>query len=160
MGLLKFQVKVTDGKARTGLLRLKHGSVKTPELMPVATKATVKALTSEDLYNLGAQLLICNTYHLMLQPNVDIIAKMGGLHKFMNWNKPLVTDSGGFQAFSLGLGKEHAVGKMIFPGNNYPKKQPKGKSIARISGGGISFKSIYDNSNQYLSPDVNPVVVY
>ena len=88
MNLLKFQVTAQDGKARKGLLKVKHGSVNTPELMPVATKATVKALTSEDLNELGAQLLICNTYHLMLKPNEDIIAKMGGLHKFMNWNKP------------------------------------------------------------------------
>ena len=129
MGILEFHVKSQYKKARTGLLRLKHGIVKTPELMPVATKATVKALTSNELKELGAQILICNTYHLMLQPNADVIAKMGGLHKFMNWDKPLVTDSGGFQAFSLGLGKEHAVGKMYFPGENYKQSKPHGKSI-------------------------------
>jgi queuine tRNA-ribosyltransferase/7-cyano-7-deazaguanine tRNA-ribosyltransferase len=153
MGLLKFQVKARDGNARTGLLKLKHGIVKTPELMPVATKATVKALTSDDLKELGAQLLICNTYHLMLQPNADIIEKIGGLHKFMNWNKPLTTDSGGFQAFSLGLGKEHGVGKLYFPGENFSKNKPQSKSIAKINGKGISFRSIYDNSYQYLTPE-------
>ncbi len=153
MDQLKFQVTAQDGKARTGLLKLKHGIVKTPELMPVATKATVKALTADDLNELGTQLLICNTYHLMLQPNADTIAKMGGLHKFMNWNKPIVTDSGGFQAFSLGLGKEHAVGKLYFPGNNYSENKPRGKSIAKIDDKGISFRSVYDNSHQYLSPE-------
>ena len=153
MSQLKFKVTACDGKARTGLLKLKYGTVKTPELMPVATKATVKALASEDLNNLGVQILICNTYHLMLQPNADTIAKMGGLHKFMNWNKPIVTDSGGFQAFSLGLGKEHAVGKLYFPGNNYSGNKPRGKSIAKINDKGISFRSIYDNSHQYLSPE-------
>ncbi len=153
MGLLEFKVKSKEGKARTGLLKLKHGIVKTPELMPVATKATVKALSSEDLNELGTQILICNTYHLMLQPNADVILEMGGLNKFMNWNKPLVTDSGGFQAFSLGLGKEHAVGKIFFPGEEYIQRKPKGKSIVQINDKGIRFRSIYDNSQQFLTPE-------
>jgi len=153
MGILEFQVKSQDNQARAGLLRLKHGNVKTPELMPVATKATVKALTSNDLKELGAQILICNTYHLMLQPNADVISKLGGLHKFMNWDKPLVTDSGGFQAFSLGLGKEHAVGKMYFPGENYKQSKPQGKSTTKINDKGIYFRSAYDNSHQFLSPE-------
>jgi queuine tRNA-ribosyltransferase/7-cyano-7-deazaguanine tRNA-ribosyltransferase len=153
MGLLEFKVKSKDGKARTGLLKLKHGTVKTPELIPVATKATVKALSPEDLHELGTQILICNTYHLMLQPNADVIFEMGGLNKFMNWNKPLVTDSGGFQAFSLGLGKEFAVGKIFFPGEKYTQSKPKGKSIAQINDKGIRFRSIYDNSRQFLTPE-------
>jgi len=153
MGYLKFQVTSQDEKARTGLLTLKHGSIKTPELIPVATKATVKALSSDDLNELGTQMLICNTYHLMLKPNADIIADIGGLHQFMNWHKPIVTDSGGFQAFSLGLGKEHAVGKMYFPGNVDFENKPRSKSIAEISDKGISFRSVYDNSRQFLSPE-------
>jgi len=153
MVFLKYKIKSTDGNARTGLLKLKYGNIETPELMPVATKATVKALTTDDLNELGAQIIICNTYHLMLQPNADVIAKLGGLHKFMNWKKPIVTDSGGFQAFSLGLGKEHAVGKMYFPGEDYQQNKPKGKSIARIRDKGISFRSIYDNSRQFLTPE-------
>jgi queuine tRNA-ribosyltransferase/7-cyano-7-deazaguanine tRNA-ribosyltransferase len=153
MGFLKYKVKSIDGNARTGLLELKHGNIETPELMPVATKATVKALPPDDLNDLGAQILICNTYHLMLQPTADIISNLGGLHKFMNWNKPIVTDSGGFQAFSLGLGKEHAVGKMYFPGEEYQQNKPKGKSIARINDKGIRFRSIYDNSRQFLTPE-------
>jgi queuine tRNA-ribosyltransferase/7-cyano-7-deazaguanine tRNA-ribosyltransferase len=153
MGLLEFKVKSKDGKARAGLLKLKHGIVKTPELMPVATKATVKALSSEDLHELGTQILICNTYHLMLQPDADVIFEMGGLNKFMNWNKPLVTDSGGFQAFSLGFGKEFAVGKIFFPGEEYTQSKPKGKSIAQINDKGIRFRSIYDNSRQFLTPE-------
>ncbi len=153
MGLLEFKVKSKDGKARTGLLKLKHGNVKTPELDPVATKATVKALSSEDLNELETQILICNTYHLMLQPNTDVILEMGGLNKFMNWKKPLITDSGGFQAFSLGLGKEHAVGKIFFPGEEYTQNKPKGKSIAQINDKGIRFRSIYDNSRQFLTPE-------
>ena len=153
MGLLKFKITGNDKNARTGLLNLKYGKVKTPDLMPVATKAVVKALNVDELNELGAQILICNTYHLMLQPNEDVISKLGGLHKFMNWNKPIVTDSGGFQAFSLGLGKEHAVGKMYFPGESYSDSKPRGKSIADINDKGIKFRSIYDNSRQFLSPE-------
>ncbi len=152
MGFLKFKTKSEEEKARTGVLELKHGKISTPELMPVATKATVKTLSNDDLHEIDAQLLICNTYHLMLQPSADIIEELGGLHKFMNWNKPLITDSGGFQAFSLGLGKEHAVGKMFFPGEGYSESKPKGKSIAKINDKGIRFRSIYDNSRQYLTP--------
>lgn len=153
MDSLAFQVISQDGTARTGLLTLKHGTVKTPELIPVATRATVRALSSEDLNDLDAQLLICNTYHLMLKPGADVIEKMGGLHRFMNWSKPLITDSGGFQAFSLGLGKEHAVGKMFFPGEDATWNKPRSKSIAKITDKGISFRSVYDNSVQYLSPE-------
>ncbi len=153
MNLLDFKLTAKEGSSRAGLLKLKHGDVHTPELIPVATKATVKALTSEDLNDLKAQILICNTYHLMLKPNENIIAKIGGLHNFMSWNKPLITDSGGFQAFSLGLGQEHAVGKMYFPGKNNSNNKPRGKSIVKISDDGILFKSIYDNSKQFLSPE-------
>ncbi len=148
---LSFSIAAKEGKARTGILRLKHGSVKTPELMTVATKATVKALSSEDLEEIGVQIVIANTYHLMLKPGADKIEKLNGLHKFMNWDKPIVTDSGGFQAFSLGLGQEHAVGKMYFPGEDEELK-PKGKSMVKISDKGISFRSVYDNSHQYLTP--------
>ena len=153
MGFLNFKIKSEDGNARAGVLKLKHGLVQTPDLMPVATKATVKALTSKDLNDLGAQILICNTYHLMLQPTADVVYELGGLNKFMNWKKPLVTDSGGFQAFSLGLGKEHAVGKMFFPDEGSQSGKKKGKSIAKVSDKGISFRSIYDNSRQFLTPE-------
>jgi queuine tRNA-ribosyltransferase len=153
MGYLGFEVTATDGEARTGCLTLKHGTIHTPELMPVATKATVKALTVDDLYEIGAQALICNTYHLMLQPTADVICNLGGLHSFMNWKKPVITDSGGFQAFSLGLGKEHMVGKMFFAGEGHRKSKPSGKSIASITDSGVRFRSIYDNSHQFLTPE-------
>ena len=153
MGTLTFQVTAQDGNARTGVLAVKHGRIHTPAFMPVATRATVKALTTDDLHELWAQLLICNTYHLMLQPKADTIADLGGLHRFMNWNKPLVTDSGGFQAFSLGLGKEHAVGKLYFPGETFFESKRKGASIVNINDKGIAFRSVYDNSRQFLTPD-------
>lgn len=153
MGYLKFRITSNDEKARTGVLKLKHGRVETPALMPVATKATVKALSPEDLKDLDTQIIISNTYHLMLQPTSGVISEIGGLHRFMNWDRPIVTDSGGFQAFSLGLGKEHAVGKMFFPGTEDIENKPKSKSIAKISDKGIRFRSIYDNSRQYLTPE-------
>jgi len=148
---LSFSITSKEGNARVGVLKLKHGTVKTPELMSVATRATVRALTNEDLEEIGVQFLIANTYHLMLKPGADKIAKLGGIHKFMSWKKPIMTDSGGFQAFSLGLGQEHAVGKMYFPGDDEQFKR-KGKSTVTIGKKGISFRSVYDNSKQYLSP--------
>jgi len=153
MGQLTFKPCEKLGNARTGTLILPHGTINTPALMPVATKATVKALTSDQLHDLQTQFIICNTYHLMLQPSAEVIAKLGGLHAFMNWNKPIVTDSGGFQAFSLGLGKEHAVGKIFFPDENQNYSKQKGKSIATITDKGISFQSIYDKSYQLLTPE-------
>ena len=151
---MKFTVEAKDSKARAGLLRLKHGTVETPFLMPVATKAAVKALSNEDMLELDAQLMIANTYHLMLKPGADIVEKLGGLNKFMNWNRPLITDSGGFQAFSLGLGREHATGKMsvFFPDSNQSTRKPT-KSTVKITDDGIHFRSIYDNSKQFLSPE-------
>jgi len=96
-----FQVKNTSSKARRGVLHTAHGSIQTPVFMPVGTAATVKAMHNDDLINCGAQIILGNTYHLMLRPGADRIAKLGGLHKFMNWSKPILTDSGGFQVMSL-----------------------------------------------------------
>jgi len=153
MGDLSFRIINSQKQVRTGELKLKHGHIQTPALMPVATKATVKALSAEDLKKIGAQILICNTYHLMLQPTANLIEELGGLHTFMNWDKPLITDSGGFQAFSLGLGKEHAVGKIFFPDESQSSGKQKGKSIVKVNDKGISFRSIYDNSHQFLTPE-------
>ncbi|MBD3313673.1 tRNA guanosine(34) transglycosylase Tgt [Candidatus Woesearchaeota archaeon] len=152
MGTLKFRIDNSEGSARLGTLKLKHGTVKTPELMPVATKATVKALSSEDLNEIGAQIIIANTYHLMLKPGEDVIHNGGGLHKFMNWKKPIVTDSGGFQAFSLGLSKEHGTGKMYFKGDVKELITPT-DPYAKISKRGVRFKSVYDESYQMLTPE-------
>ena len=87
--------------ARAGIFHTPHGDIKTPVFMPVGTQATVKGLRPEDLHEMGAQIILSNTYHLFLRPGEDIVEKAGGLHKFMNWNKPILTDSGGFQVFSL-----------------------------------------------------------
>ena len=96
-----FRLIATDGAARRGEFATPHGAVQTPAFMPVGTQATVKGLTPEDVRNTGAEILLGNTYHLMLRPGAERIAALGGLHKFMNWPRPILTDSGGFQVMSL-----------------------------------------------------------
>jgi queuine tRNA-ribosyltransferase len=98
---LAFRVDATDGAARLGQLETAHGPVCTPAFMPVGTAATVKGLTPEVVRASGADILLGNTYHLMLRPGAERIAKLGGLHRFMNWSGPILTDSGGFQVMSL-----------------------------------------------------------
>src|SRR3990167_6674230 len=106
-----FTINTTDQKsqARTGTLSTRHGEIQTPCFIPDATRATVKHLSPDELYLIGLQIVLGNLYHLWLRPGVEVIQEMGGLHSFMNWNKPIITDSGGYQVFSLlhskGLGK-------------------------------------------------------
>ena len=108
---LQFDVLKTENKSRLGILHTKHGDIHTPCFMPVGTVGTVKALRPEDVAATGAEILLGNTYHLMLRPTAELVNKMGGLHKFMNWNKPILTDSGGFQVMSLeGLRKISETG--------------------------------------------------
>ncbi len=125
---LKFEVIEKDGKARRGKLITKHGVVNTPAFMPVGTCATVKAMMPESVAATGAEILLGNTYHLMLRPGADLVAKMGGLHKFMNWNKPILTDSGGFQVMSL-------------------------SGLRKIREDGVSFASHIDGRQYFLSPE-------
>ncbi|MBU2578714.1 tRNA guanosine(34) transglycosylase Tgt [Patescibacteria group bacterium] len=105
--------KAKNSRARIGVLKTEHGIVETPCLAPVATQATVKALTNEETENVGSQILIVNTLYLHLSPGEKIVAKAGGLHEFMNWKNPLMTDSGGFQVFSWGFGKDFGIGKIL-----------------------------------------------
>ena len=97
-----FSLKATSGKARAGVIETPHGAVQTPAFMPVATQGSVKGVTPRELRDLGAGIVLGNTYHLYLRPGIDVIEEMGGLHEFMGWDGPILTDSGGFQAFSLG----------------------------------------------------------
>src|SRR5881398_1005411 len=96
-----FRVTHTDGGARRGLMTTAHGDVETPAFMPVGTQGAVKGVTHRDLDSIGAEMLLTNTYHLYLRPGDDLIARRGGLHKFIGWSKPILTDSGGYQVFSL-----------------------------------------------------------
>src|SRR5690348_7765325 len=96
-----FTLEATDGDARAGTLRTAHGELPTPAFMPVGTKATVKSLHPDELRALGTTVVLANTYHLHFRPGDEVIAELGGLHRFMAWNGPILTDSGGFQVFSL-----------------------------------------------------------
>ena len=96
-----FEVGATDGAARAGILRTAHGEIRTPVFMPVGTKATVKTLHPDEVRDLGAQIILGNTYHLHFRPGDELIRSVGGLHRFMSWDAPILTDSGGFQVFSL-----------------------------------------------------------
>ena len=117
-----------DTKARLGIIHTPHGDVETPIFMPVGTKATVKAMTPEELKEMNAQIILSNTYHLYLRPGHDLVKEAGGLHKFMNWDRPILTDSGGFQVFSLG-------------------------SMRTISEKGVDFRSFIDGSKHFISPE-------
>jgi len=123
-----FTVKVRDGSARTGTIATPRGVVRTPAFMPVGTGATVKAMFPEDVAAAGADIILANTYHLMLRPGDERIAKLGGLHKFMHWDKPILTDSGGYQVMSLA-------------------------KLRRIDEEGVTFQSHIDGATVALSPE-------
>ena len=125
---LKFEILKTCGKTRRGKLYTKHGVVNTPAFMPVGTCGTVKAMLPESVASTGAEILLGNTYHLMLRPGADLVEKMGGLHKFMNWNKPILTDSGGFQVMSL-------------------------TGLRKLREEGVTFRSHVDGKEFFLSPE-------
>ncbi len=123
-----FTVQATDGKARTGVISTPRGDIRTPAFMPVGTAATVKAMLPESVRATGADILLGNTYHLMLRPTAERIARLGGLHRFMNWDRPILTDSGGFQVMSLA-------------------------SLRKLTEEGVRFSSHIDGSKHMLSPE-------
>jgi queuine tRNA-ribosyltransferase len=125
---MNFQVSARDGQARRGALELAHGRVDTPAFMPVGTYGSVKAVSPEELAALGAQIVLGNTFHLWLRPGLEVIAKHGGLHRFMAWGRPILTDSGGFQVFSLG-------------------------ALRRISEEGVQFASPINGDRLFLTPE-------
>ena len=144
-------------RARLGELETAHGKVSTPAFVAVATRASVKGLTPADLEKIGVQIVIANSYHLHLRPGEDTIATLGGLHRFSGWERPTMTDSGGFQVFSLGAGKEHGVGKVasIFPDEApaNPANYKEGSSLVRLTEEGVYFRSIIDGSERFFSPE-------
>ncbi len=138
--------------ARLGLLETTYGVVETPAFVPVATQAVVKTLTSEEAAEAGAQLLIANTYHLHLRPGERVVKARGGLHTFMQWPRPLMTDSGGFQVFSLGFGKDFGMGKMLkekSPEEIRAGQQPK---LLSITDEGVRFRSYIDGKELFIGP--------
>ena len=126
--MFEFSLQGTSGAARAGTLTLPHGTVETPCFMPVGTQGTVRALSPGDLKAVGAQIVLANTYHLHVRPGEDVVAKLGGLHRFMAWDRPLLTDSGGFQVFSLA-------------------------SFRRVDDDGVEFTSHVDGAKRYLTPE-------
>ena len=127
---MKFELLKTDGAARRGTLTLNHGVVETPVFMPVGTYGTVKAMTPQSLHDIGAQICLGNTFHLWLKPGLEVVQAHHGLHDFMNWRKPILTDSGGFQVFSLG-------------------------ALRKITEEGVKFSSPHDGAKLFLSPEIS-----
>jgi queuine tRNA-ribosyltransferase len=153
----------SNGKARVGELHTAHGVIQTPAFIPVGTKATVKSLTPEQIQSIGAQAVLANTYHLYLEPGDQIIQQAGGIQNFMNWHGPTITDSGGFQVFSLGAAFGHSISK-ITKGNEdeimlpYEQEVIEGKKRsnagkARIDENGVTFRSHIDGSAHYFTPE-------
>jgi len=130
----KFKLERTDGFARSGRITTAHGVIETPVFMPVGTAGTVKGVSNTELVALGAQIILGNTYHLYLRPEMDVIQAAGGLHKFMGWTSPILTDSGGYQVFSLSQGRE-------------------GKSLVKITNKGVEFSSYKDGSKHLFTPE-------
>ena len=130
LGFFKFSIEAAAGHARAGRLSTLHGEIETPCFMPVGTRATVKTLSPRDLTEVGAQVILANAYHLYFRPGVEAVAAAGGLHRFMSWEGPLLTDSGGFQVFSLAR-------------------------TAKINGDGVEFSSLYDGSRHFFTPELS-----
>jgi len=151
----KISKKSKTSRARLGFIETSHGVIETPCLVPVATQAVVKTLTSEEAVQTKSQVLISNTFHLHLKPGEKIIEKAGGLHKFMNWKKSLMTDSGGYQVFSLGFGRDFGVGKIlknfVDREDSVIKKTTQPKSI-KITENGVYFHSPIDGADLFLGP--------
>ncbi|WP_334182307.1 tRNA guanosine(34) transglycosylase Tgt [Novosphingobium sp.] len=124
----EFSIHATDGKARTGTIKMRRGEIRTPAFMPVGTAATVKAMKPQDVRATGADIILGNTYHLMLRPGAERVARLGGLHKFMNWDRPILTDSGGYQVMSL-------------------------SDLRKITENGVTFASHLDGSRHLLTPE-------
>jgi tRNA-guanine transglycosylase len=152
------EARLPGAGGRAGTLTLPHGTVETPAFMVVGTQATVKSLTPDELRGLGTQMILGNAYHLYLRPGADLIAEFGGLHSFMHWDGPILTDSGGFQVFSLGFALEHGVGKIakIFPGEETqaPKRAQRPK-LTRIDDDGVTFTSHLNGSTHRFNPEVS-----
>ena len=126
---MSFTIEATDGSARAGVIRTAHGAIRTPAFMPVGTKGSVKTLTPTEVREVGADVILGNTYHLHFRPGEDVIAELGGLHAFTGWDGPILTDSGGFQVFSLR------------------------DTHVRVDDDGVTFRSVYDGSTERLTPE-------
>lgn len=137
MKKFKFKIEKIDGEARAGKITTAHGVFETPVFMPVGTRASIKTMSPKEAKDVGVRILLGNTYHLYLKPGDKLVKKMGGLHKFMGWDGPILTDSGGFQIFSLGLGS----------------KIKDSEKLVKIRNNGVEFKSYIDGSKHFFIPE-------
>ncbi len=156
--MFKIEKKIKNSLGRAGVLSTPHGDVLTPAFVTVGTKATVKSLSSEQVLEAGSQIVLANTYHLYLEPGEKIIKESGGLHDFMNWPGPTMTDSGGFQAFSLGVAFGNNLNKFI--GSETPTPAEIDEAYddrkikkAKITEDGVEFQSIIDGSKHFFTPE-------
>lgn len=151
----KILKRSTKSRARLGVISTPHGDIETPSFVPVATRGAVRTLDSDEVARLGAQVLICNTYHLHLTPGEEFVKKAGGLHKFMNWKRPIMTDSGGFQVFSLGFGRDHGMGKVLQQDTERSLKEDAQPVSVKITEDGVHFRSPIDGKELYLDPKIS-----
>ncbi len=149
---LRFEIVQSDGAARTGRLRLSHGTVETPAFIPLATRGSVRSLEAGEVAALGYELVLGNTFHLMLSPGPERIAALGGLHRFMGWERPIITDSGGFQVFSL------AHGRVADEIKGRRGRQASRASVLEIGERGVRFRSYVDGSERFLGPEESMAV--
>ena len=155
-----FDIQARDGAARLASFQTPHGTIRTPAFVAVGTRATVKAVASEQVRETGTQVMFNNTYHLYLRPGSDVVRELGGVHRFMSWDRPVMTDSGGFQVFSLGAGIEHGVGKVanIFPGEEPAageRRAAPGESLVKVTEEGVRFRSHVDGSTHFFTPELS-----
>lgn len=151
--MIEFKVlkKSKKSNARLGVLKTPHGEVQTPAFVAVGTQATVKTLTAEEVENTGTQMMIANTYHLHLKPGDNIVKKQGQIHNFMKLHRPIMTDSGGFQVFSLGFGRDYHVGKINIDARELIKKGDQPKNV-KITEDGVEFRSYLNGDKIFMGP--------
>ena len=151
---LTITARDTGSRARAGILRTAHGDVRTPAFVPLATKATVKAMLPAEVAALGYDIVLGNTFHLFLDPGHERIARLGGLHEFMGWRGPIVTDSGGFQVFSMGHGTVADEIKARPPARPHGRQ---GRTLA-IEERGVRFRSYLDGSERFMAPETSMAI--
>ncbi|HEY1360499.1 MAG TPA: tRNA guanosine(34) transglycosylase Tgt, partial [Thermoleophilaceae bacterium] len=142
-----FQIDARDGSARAGVVHCAHGDVRTPAFVPLASTATVKTLDAPEVAELGFEMVLGNTFHLFIQPGHEQIAELGGLHEFMGWSRPIVTDSGGYQVFSMGHGSVAEEVKR--------RRDKRESMVLSIEEEGVRFRSYLDGSERFMGPETS-----
>ncbi|MEA2348832.1 MAG: queuine tRNA-ribosyltransferase [Thermoleophilaceae bacterium] len=145
-----FSIEARDGTARAGTLHLPHGTVRTPAFVPLASSATVRSLQASEVEALGYDMVLGNTFHLFIRPGGELLSRMGGMHEFMGWRKPIITDSGGFQVFSMGHGT--VAEEIKRSGGSRGERQGK---VLKIAEEGVSFRSYLDGSTMFMGPETS-----